>query len=323
MRTVALEEHFWIDRLADEGDSAILSRAFGPQLTEDLRDLAEGRLAAMDASGIDVQVLSHNTPAAQQLPTTEAIPAAREANDTLARAVAAHPGRFAGFATLPTADPAAAADELERSVGEHGFVGAMVNSTLGTNGKFLDDPSFEPLFARAERLNVPLYLHPSAPPDALRETLYGGFEPPLQMRLATGAWGWHAELGLSAVRLVLAGVFERHPNLRVVLGHCGEMLPFMLGRIDQMLPPERTGLPLLPSEYFLRNVWITTSGLFTVPPALCSIAVFGVDRVLFSVDYPYSANDDGRRLLNELPVSPADLAKIAGGNADRLLGLQS
>jgi uncharacterized protein len=320
MRTIALEEHFWTPDLAARPGTGMLA-LMGQQLDEQLRDLGELRIKEMDAAGIDLQVISHTTPAAQQLEAAEAVTRSREANDLLAAAVRAHPGRFAGFATLPTADPAAAADELERTVTENQLVGAMVNSTLGTNGAFLDDARFEPLLDRAERLGAPIYLHPSAPPASLSEILYQGLPATSAMLLATGAWGWHAEAGLHALRLVAAGVFDRHPGLRLILGHCGEMLPFMLARIDEFLRPERTGLASPPSEYFLRNVWVTTSGLFSLPPLLCTVEVFGVDRVLFSVDYPYSANASGRELLGKLPLSPADREKIAGGNAERLLGL--
>jgi uncharacterized protein len=275
----------------------------------------------MDAAGIDVQVVSHVQPAAQGLPGEAGVTAARRANDHLAAAVARHPGRLAGFATLPTASPAAAADELERAVRDLGFVGGLINSTLGTNNAFLDDARFGTLLARFELLDVPLYLHPAPPPPALRDMLFGGLPPAVAGPLATSAWGWHAEAGLHALRMVVAGVFDKHPGLRLIIGHGGEMIPFMLARIDQMMPPSATGLGGPPSEYFLRHVWVTTSGMFTVPPALCAIAVFGVDRVLFSVDFPFGANEDGRALLDALPLSPADKAKIAGLNAQRVLRL--
>jgi hypothetical protein len=151
--------------------------------------------------------------------------------------------------------------------------------------------------------------------------LFGGLPPKVATRLATGAWGWHAEAGLHALRMVAAGVFDRHPGLRLIIGHCGEMLPFMLDRIDAQLRREWSGLPSDISEYFLRHVWVTTSGMFAVPPVMCTIAVLGIDRVLFSVDYPLSPSTRGRELLDALPLSAADKAKVAGGNAERLLGL--
>jgi hypothetical protein len=139
-------------------------------------------------------------------------------------------------------------------------------------------------------------------------------------RLATGAWGWHAEAGLHVLRMVATGVFDRHPALRMIVGHCGEMLPFMLARIDAMLHVD--GLAMRPSEYFTRNIWVTTSGLFSLPPVMCTVQVLGVDRVLFSVDYPFGSNAAGRALLDALPLSPDEVAKIAGGNAERVLGLK-
>jgi uncharacterized protein len=322
MRTIALEEHFWTPELAAAPGTGILARPNGRRLDEELRDLDKARLADMDAAGIDLQVVSHVQPAAQGLPGDSGVAVAQRANDHLAAAVARHPDQLAGFATLPTASPSAAADELERAVGDLGFVGGLVNSTLGTDGAFLDDPRFGRLLARFESLDVPLYLHPAQPPAALRDMLFGGLPPAVAGALATNSWGWHAEAGLHALRMVVAGVFDRHPGLRLIIGHCGEMIPFMLARIDQMMPPPAvTGLSGPPSDYFLRHVWVTTSGMFSLPPVLCAISVLGVDRVLFSVDYPFGTHADGRAMLDALPLSPADKAKIAGGNAQRVLGL--
>jgi predicted TIM-barrel fold metal-dependent hydrolase len=322
MRTIALEEHFWIPELAAAPGTGPLARPDGARLDERLRDLGAERIAGMDAAGIDVQVLSHVQPAAQGLPGAAGAAAARRANDALAEAVGRYPGRLAGFATLPTSSAEAAAAELGRCVTGLGFAGAMVNSTLGINGGFLDEDRFEPLLSAFEELDVPLYLHPSSPPKAIAEVLFGGLAPAVAGRLASNAWGWHAEAGLHALRMIAAGTFERHPALRLIIGHCGEMLPFMLARIDETLPPQVTGLPHPPSTYVHRNVWVTTSGMFSLPPVLCAIQVMGVDRVLFSVDYPFGANLAGRELLDVLPASPADKAKIAGGNAERLLRLR-
>lgn len=321
MRTIALEEHFWTAELAAAPGTGPLARPGGEQLDAALRDLDKARIADMDGAGIDVQVVSHAQPAAQGLPEAAGVAAARRANDQLAAAIARHPERLAGFATLPTGSPAAAAGELARAVGELGFVGGLINSTLGTDGAFLDDPRFAPLLARFEALDVPLYLHPAPPPAALRDVLYGGLPAPVAGVLSTTAWGWHSEAGLHALRLVAGGVFDRHPGLRVIVGHCGEMLPIMLARIDDVLPPAVSGLAELPSAYFLRHVWVTTSAMFSLPPVLCAISVFGVDRVLFSVDYPFAANASGRVLLDALPLAPADKAKVAGLNAERLLRL--
>ena len=324
MRTIALEEHFWTAELAAPPGTGPLA-TWGQRVDGQLRDLGRARLADMDASGIDLQVISHAAPAAQALEGAEGAASARAANDPLAGAVRAHPGRFAGFATLPTADPPAAANELERAVRELGLLGALVNSTLGSNGAFLDEARFAPLLDRFERLDVPLYLHPAPPPAALRDVLYRGLPPAVARRLAAGAWGWHAEAGLHVLRMIATGVFDRHPGLRLIVGHCGEMVPFMLDRIDAMLDPARLGaasMARLPSEYFLRNIWVTTSGLFSLPPVLCAVQVLGMDRVLFSVDYPFGGNAAGRALLDALPLAPADKAKIAGGNAERLLGLK-
>jgi uncharacterized protein len=318
MRTIALEEHFWTPELSGQTSSGALA-TFGPRIGDQLRDLGPLRLADMDAHGIDFQVISHVAPAAQGLPGTEGVIRARQANDLLAEAVRAHPDRFAGFATLPTADPAAAADELARATGELGLIGALVNSTLGSNGVFLDDARFAPLLDRFERLDVPLYLHPAPPSAALHEVLYSGLPPAVAGRLSTGAWGWHAEAGLHVLRMIATGVFDRHPGLRLIIGHCGEMLPFMLARIDAMLRLDH--LDLTPSGYLARNVWVTTSGLFSIPPVMCTVQVLGVDRVMYSVDYPFGGNAAGRALLDTLPLSPQDKAKIAGGNAERVLGL--
>jgi len=321
MRTIALEEHFWTGELAPAPGTGVLARADGAGLDDQLRDVGAARIADMDAAGIDVQVLSHAQPAAQALPGEAGVAAARRANDYLAAAVASSQGRLAGFATLPTGSPAAAADELSRCVTELGFAGGLVHSTFGPNGLFLDDPSFAVLLSVFEALDVPLYLHPAPPPAAVRSALFAGLPGPAAAALATNAWGWHAEAGLHTLRLAASGTFDRHPGLRVIIGHCGEMIPFMLDRVDDTMPRALTGLGGEMSDYLLRHVWVTTSGMFSLPPVLCAVSVFGADRVLFSVDYPFGSSGRGRELLDTLPVSPADKAKIAGGNAAALLRL--
>lgn len=319
--TIALEEHFWTNELAAAPGTGTLARPNGAELDRLLRDVGTARLADMDAAGIDMQVLSHVQPAAQAVPGDRGVSAARQANDYLASVVASAGGRLAGFATLPTASPAEAAEELSRCAASLGFAGGLVNSTIGLNGAFLDDPAFDVLLSRFEALDVPLYLHPAQPPAAVRSVLYDRLAGPVAGALATNAWGWHAEAGLHALRLAASGTFARHPGLRVIIGHCGEMIPFMLDRVDDMMPRSLTGLELEMSQYIRRHVWVTTSGMFSLPPVMCALSVFGTDRVLFSVDYPFSPNKRGRELLDALPLSPADRAKVAGGNAAALLRL--
>jgi uncharacterized protein len=320
MRVIALEEHFWTPAIAEAiGALRNPDAGAGSPLGANLADLGERRIAAMDAAGIDLQVISHTTPGVQHLDAQRAVPLAREANDLLAGAVAEHADRFAAFATLPTSDPVAAADELSRAVEELGMLGAMVNGH--TSGRFLDDRAFGPLLERFERLDVPLYLHPTEPVPAVRTAYYEGFAPAPTWFLSAAAWGWHAETALHVLRMVLGGVFDRHPRLRLIVGHMGEMLPFMLQRIDDNLPPRVTGLDRLPSQYILDHVVITTSGLFSVPPLRCALDVFGLERVLFSVDWPYAPNEEGRRLLEHAPLSPDELERFAHGNAERVLKL--
>jgi uncharacterized protein len=321
MRTIALEEHFWTPELAAAPGTGVLARPNGAVLDGLLRDVGAARLADMDAAGIDVQVLSHVQPAAQAIPGADGVAAAQRANDYLAAVAASSGGRLAGFATLPTGSPAEAAEELSRSVQSLGFAGGLINSTIGVNSAFLDDPSFDVLLSRFEALDVPLYLHPAQPLRAVRSALYAGLAAPTAGALATNAWGWHAEAGLHTLRLAASGTLARHPGLRVIIGHCGEMIPFMLDRVDDMMPPSLTGLDCEISGYIRRQVWVTTSGMFSLPPVLCALSVFGVDRVLFSVDYPFSPNQRGRDFLDQLPLSPADLAKVAGENAGVLLRL--
>lgn len=329
MRIVALEEHFTVPRIvAGIAPDAIAARGFpGPDFPwaqstkrNELADLGAARLADMDASGITVQVLSVAGPGADLVPGRAGIDLARAYNDALAGACARHPARYRGFAHLPMLAPEAAADELERAVKDLGFHGALVNGATG--GRFLDDPAFEPILARAEKLDLPIYLHPGIPERAVRNAYYDGLPGNLGFTLALSAWGWHADTAIHVLRLVLSGALDRHPGLKIVIGHMGEALPFMLDRIDETTAAEakaRLGRPV--RQAILDQVWITTSGFFTTVPFVAALMSFGVDRILFSVDHPFASNARARAFLDALPVSPADRAKIAHGNADRLLRL--
>ena len=321
MRTIALEEHIGTPKIAAAARATgkMLPRKTPDRVIEKLRDVGAGRLADMDAAGIDLQVLSATGVGLDKLDRKTGTSLARESNDALAEIVRAHPDRFAAFALLAMQDPEEAAAELERCVVKLGFKGALISGTI--NDRFLDDPIFEPVLAQAQTLGVPLYLHPAPPPESVYKAYFSGLPEQIAGSLATSAWGWHVETGLHSLRLVVAGVFDRFPELQVIIGHMGENLPFSLARAEERLAPFTPHLQRRIRDYFLANFHITTSAYFTLPPLLCALMVFGVDRILFSVDYPFSQNTPGRNLLETAPLSPADLEKIAHLNAERLLKL--
>ena len=211
-----------------------------------LESTGADRLADMDAAGITLQVLSTAGPGADLLPGEAGVIHARGINDALERLIDQHPDRYAGFAHLPMQSPEMAADELERTVCELGFCGAMVNGMTG--GRFLDDLTFEPLLARAEVLAAPIYLHPNVAPIPVQQNYYEGLpKPSVGSMLATAGWGWHSETAIHLLRLVLSGALERHPTLQIIVGHMGEMLPMMLARCDEMFGLET-------SAYLRRSV---------------------------------------------------------------------
>jgi hypothetical protein len=214
--------------------------------------------------------------------------------------------------------PEKAAAEFERAVRQLGFKGAMIHGTV--NGVFLDDPRFTPVFEAAQALDVPIYLHPTAPPPAVQQAYYGGLPGRFDFFLSRAAWGWHAELGMHCLRLIVSGLFDRFPRLKIMIGHLGENLPFSLARADSIFS-RRAKLPRGVAEYFHEHFYVTTSGYFTLPPFLCALQVVGADSILFSVDYPFSSNAEGRAFLNSLAISPQDLEKISHLNAERLLRL--
>ncbi|WP_204376109.1 amidohydrolase family protein [Hymenobacter coccineus] len=203
--------------------------------------------------------------------------------------------------------------------GTHGFVGALLSGTI--NGLFLDDPQFAPLLARAEALGVPLYLHPGIPPQAVRDAYYSHLPHGLDQRLAMAGFGWHAETAVHVLRLVLSGTLDRYPRLQLIIGHMGETLPVMMARCDQVMPQAETQLPRTVSQTLRDQVYLTTSGIFTSPPLEAALATFGLDRILFSIDYPFAPNAPGKAFLDGLQMPPADLEKLAHGNADRVLKL--
>ena len=321
MKIVALEEHFILPREqaslppgAHRGSDR--ERLLGFDVVAELIDLGDRRIAAMDAAGISMQVLSHNQPGCQALDASAAVPMAGEVNDLLFEAVKAHPGRFEGFAALPTADPAAAVRELERAVTKLGFKGAMINGH--TRGRFLDAKQFWRIFECAEGLGVPIYLHPSRPQSAVMQAYFDGYE-----ELALAAWGFGIETGAHFLRLLFAGVLDAFPDLKFILGHLGEGLPFMLHRINDQtrLAAARRGLKKAPAQYLTENLAVTCSGNFSAPAFLCTVTALGVDNVLFSVDWPYESNAAAVDFLLRQPLAPRDLEKIAHLNAKRILRL--
>lgn len=313
-QVIALEEHYLDAEVKPyiTGVDALGS----PRVVARLDDVGQGRIAEMDAAGIDIQVLSHGAPSLQKIADSElSVRLARNANDRLADTVRRHPDRFAGFAMLPTADPKAAADELERTVTRLGFKGAMLHGLA--DGVFLDDRRFWPIFARAEALDVPLYLHPAVPHPAVIDAYYKDYVERFPTILRA-AWGFTVETATQGIRLVLSGVFDAHPGLKIILGHFGEGLPFMLWRINMGFA--RDGVP--PTWFrdaFCEHFWVTTSGFFSDPALLHCIQELGLDRILFSVDYPFVENAPGTAWAERLPLSAEDRAKILSGNAKRLL----
>ena len=317
-RIIAIEEHYWDREVAAAFEPAEATRN-APAIVERLYDIAHLRIKAMDEAGIDLQVLSHGAPATQRFDGATAVTLARGANDRLLEVVRAHPDRFAAFACLPTPDPKAAADELERAVTKLGFKGAMVHGL--TNGVFFDDRRFWPIFERAQTLDVPLYVHPATPHPAVVEAYYKDYVKEFPS-ITNAGWGFTVETATQGIRLVLSGVFDAYPDLKIILGHLGESLPFSLWRISHaMSRPGNRVTPASFRDYFCKHFWITTSGNFSNPALLCCVMEMGVDRILFSVDYPYVENKPGTDWIPTIPLSAEDKRKIMSGNAERLLRL--
>ncbi len=312
-QVIALEEHYFDAEVRTHVSGLDATNA--PRIVERLDDLGALRLKEMDENGIDIQVLSHANPSLQKLDAGTAVPLARRVNDRLHEAVQRHPDRFAAFAALPTADPKAAADELERTVTRLGFKGAMIHGL--TNGVFHDDKRFWPIYERAQALDVPLYMHPGIPQPAIIETYYKEYIQQYP-NILRAAWGFTVETATQAIRMILGGVFEAHPQLKIILGHLGEGLPFYLWRINMGLTRDGAG-PTWFRDTFSEHFWITTSGFFSDPALICCMMEMGIDRILFSIDYPFVDNQPGAKWLETLPLSGEDKEKLLNGNVKRLL----
>ncbi|WP_197373744.1 amidohydrolase family protein [Mycolicibacterium baixiangningiae] len=317
MRTIALEEHFITGELAHYSDAtrSLAQPQVWQEASRRLADLAEQRLADMDAAGVDVAVLSLTAPGIQAEPDPQvAVARAAEANDFLAGLIAANPTRYRGFAALPLQNGEAAAKELERAVEQLGMCGALVNAH--TQGVYLDAPPLRAVWERAESLDVPLYLHPA-----------NGFDTPHVItghpELIGPMWSWGTDTATHALRLIFGGVFDDFPDAKLLLGHMGESLPYSLWRLDSRWDWHRHhGIELQldhPSEYLRRNVYVTTSGVCDDPPLLCALAALGSDHVLFATDYPYEDITTATAFLAGAAISDDDRARISHGNAERLL----
>jgi len=322
MKVIAIEEHFitpmYREKVgANEFRNFYLksrSEQLGYDIVEQNSDLGAERLAHMDAAGVDVQVLSFGSPGPQAFGAEVAIPMARDANDRLYQAIQKNPARFAGFAALPTADPEAAAQELERCVRKLGFKGAMIHGHTG--GSFLDERKYWTIFERAQALGVPIYLHPTLPHPEAVKAYFEGYE-----ELARAGWGFAVDTSCHFLRIVFAGVFDAYPRLRIILGHLGEGLPFAMHRLNDHTwrSAARRGLRKTPLQYMRENLLVTTSGNWYEPAFLCTLLALGADNILFAIDWPYEANKTGMEFLRKLSISDADKEKIAHLNAERVL----
>ena len=335
LRKIAIEEHFidptlvqpnYGDSFSGEFDQQGSSYAgFNPEFAEvvnaRLHDLRDGRIEEMDAAGIDIAVISHTIGGVEGIPDPAvAVSTARRVNDFLAAEVAASSGRLAGFATVALQDVGAAVKELTRAVTELGFCGAMVNgySNAGTDKLYLDEARFEPFWAALEELQVPLYLHPRLPARAVQEAIYRGHP-----ELVGAAWGFAPETATHVLRIVYGGVFDRHPQAQLVIGHLGEMLPFFAGRIQRAFEynpySQRTRKRL--QDNLSDNIWVTTSGNFNDQALITALLTVSADRIMFASDYPYDMSTDAARWIEAAPISENDRRKICYGNAAALFGL--
>jgi uncharacterized protein len=322
-RTVGLEEHFatpdvlaaWQELDPRWQDLSLRASTEGPSARR-LLDLGEQRMAAMDETGLDVQVVSLTTPGLQNLERADAVALQGDTNDQLAEGVRACPDRLQGLAALATQAPELAAAELDRGVRMLGLRGAILFGR--TRARPLDHPDFWPIFEAAQALNAPLYLHPQSPPRAVREAYYDGLPGAASAALACFGLGWHYEAGVTLLRLILSGVFDRFPDLQIIVGHWGEVVLFYLERIEKLEAFVTLRRPL--AEYFRHNVWLTPGGMFSTRYLRWASELVGIDRLLLATDYPYEFAPNGgvRRFLQDAELNDTDRLRVASGNWDRL-----
>ncbi|MDX1875191.1 amidohydrolase family protein [Mycolicibacterium sp. 120266] len=324
MTVIAIEEHWTSPRLAAalmqvpperRDDSLALNDGHG--ITERLEDLGDARIADMDDQGIDLAVISLAPPGTGPLSPADAVPFSRDMNDIAAEAVSRHPTRLRAMATLPMSDAAACGAELDRATGL-GLVGAMVYGRTGD--VMLDDPRYDDLFETAAALGQPIFIHPQIPPRVVRDISYSGFDEMTDLALSTFAWGWHIEAGLAALRLIVRGTFDRHPDLQIVLGHWGELLPLWSDRANGLA--RFAGLQRSVTETIRSNIHITSSGMLSVALLRHTLAVTTIDRLMFSTDYPFQrpTKEQVETFLGEF-ATETDRQNFMSDNARRLFNI--
>lgn len=318
MKKIALEEHFITADLLEDTQKTDFT-AMNPQKAAEfqagLLDFADLRLKAMDEAGIDVSVLSLTDPGIQGIANTKtAVDQASKTNAFLAKQIAKNPKRFRGFACLALQDPSAAANELEYCIKNYGFVGALINGQ--TQGSYLDENKFLPFWEKVEALKVPIYLHPGNP-QHVSESYKNHDE------LDGPIWGWTVETGTHALRLLFSGLFDQFPSIKIILGHLGETLPYLLWRLDSRwaIVKQHITLKKPPSQYIRENFYVTTSGMCSNGPLMCAIQELGEEHVMFSVDYPYESSKIAAQFIEQAPVNRNTLEKICYKNAENLLRL--
>ena len=295
--------------------------AIGLPTPDDIEDVGERRIKFMDEAGIDMQVLSYGPGSPQNITDkTLAVELCREANNELAHLIKLHPARFAGFAILPVADPKSAAEELNRAMKESGLKGAMLSGTF--NGRFFDEPEFLPIFSKAQELNVPLYMHPAIIPKSIAAHYYqsSNWSAVTGAMFASAGYGWHVDSGIAIVRLIVSGIFDKLPGLKLISGHWGELVPFFLNRLDDQLG-KTLKLDRKTSDYYKSNIYITPSGLFSEAQLKYVIEELGADKIIYSGDYPFLIDKGTRQFLERASISREDKEKIGYKNAEKLLSL--
>ena len=326
MRLITLEEHFTAQEIIDENNKFNEVTGFYKNMVfvgNSLTDIDNERIKFMDEHRIDMQVLSYTSPVSDKVPASEAVRICKRANDILAEKVKAQPERFAAFATLPMADPVEAAKELERCVKEYGFCGALLAGQY--QGHFYEEKSFFPIFAKAAELDVPVSFHPAPINPVIQDYYYTSpeYSQFVAGQFASAGFGWHVDVGIHEVRLILSGIFDKLPNLKIIAGHWGELIPAYLERLDYMMTPQSTGLRKKISDYYKKNFYITPSGILSSMQFEYMVKLMGAEHILWAIDYPYIREGDFYGfLMNADFLTQEQKELIAHKNAERILHIK-